>query len=364
MHFAYKVPRGSGLVNRVIDKLSLETAWFPAPWRHGKHIPWRSPIKAPHSITYNLLKGLQARDNVKLYDMYEERSCHLRSGDKFLGQPINSWEVDTYKHPNAYKVTARTFDTSKHIPDFDKTVIMPYTHDPSYNLATRDFIEAHGKNLIIISHKIWTDTWSQSPIRDYVDNLLRVNMCIHADDYPVVKTHFNPKGKRRFLYVGNTNYYKNTKQLEAIAAAFPGFEGGHIGSGTIAGWHKISEQRDLTPEFMSSIAKDYDIFLNTSSADASPTTILEQMCFGFTIACTPESAYDYDTFTTLHTTDTRFNCEMLQKLQRTDSEILLAQARKNREYAETYHNWNTFCKKVIDFVYDRPKNAHGMFLVD
>lgn len=364
IHFVYKIPRHGNKLGKLIDKYALTKKWFPVPWRYGKNIPWRKPIKAPHSITFQLLNALSKKDTVQLYDMYEEKICTLKKGDKFLAQPMNSWEVDTYKDPSVYKITSRTLDAFPNFPDADKTLIMPYTHDPDYNRATKDLIQKYGKNLIIISHKYWTDSWDKSPIKNYVDNLLRVNMCISAEEYPVVKKIFNPKGERRFFYIGNTNYYKNTRQLEEIAKAVPGFEGGHIGRGEIKGWKKISDGADLTPEFMSRVAEEYDIFLNTSSADASPTTILEQMCFGFPIACTPESSYEYDSFTMLHVSDTKHNVEVIYKLQNMDEDIFFEQAKKNRQLAIENHNWEDFCKKVIDFVYNRSENAHGLFLVD
>lgn len=363
IHFAYKIPRHGSLTGRVMDKLALTQPWFPALWRHGKNIPWSKPVKQPHSITYNLFNALQKKDKVLLYEMYENRACHIKPGDKFLGQPINSWEVNTYKDPSTYKVVGRTLDKYPDMAESNKTIIMPYTHDPSYNLATKDLIERHGKNLIIISHKNWTDTWDQSPIKDYVDNLLRVNMGVNASDYPMIKETFNPKGKRKFLYVGNTNYYKNTKQLEAIAKAMPEFEGCHIGGGYIEGWKNVGVA-NLTSEYMTTVAREYDIFLNTSSADASPATIVEHMCFGFPIACTPESSYKSDTISELHVTDTKYNCEILNALQYTDEEVLRKRAKINREHTIKYHNWDIFCERIIDFVYNRPKDAHGLFLVN
>lgn len=368
IHFVYRAPRYSSLLGKIFQKLAFTIGLpkgFPVLWRNGNHLPWRTPIRAPHSISYNLLQALKQKDQVKFYDLYEKTVCNLKSGDKFLGVPIQVFDSKEWDDPAIFKATARTLTAYKNRDDIEKIIILPYNSDPKYNQSTNGIIERYGKNLIIISGKIWSDTWDQSPIKPYVKNLLRVNMSIDADQYPVVKTSFNPKGKRRYLYVGHTGFYKNTAQLEALAAAIPNFEGGHIGGGTIKGWKKISDFADMTPEFMTEIAKDYDIFLNTSSADASPTTILEQMCFGLAVACTPESSYDYDSITRLHVTDTAFNIEALNKLQQTDESELLECAKKNREYAIKFHNWHDMCAKIIDFIYHQPKDTkEGLFLVD
>ena len=367
IHFVYRVPRHNTIIGKISEKIAFSLGTpkgFPLPWRYGTHIPWRTPVRAPNSISFHLLNAFKKHDAVRFYDLYEKTVCNLKPGDIFIGVPIQTFDGKEWDDPDLYRVTARTLDAYKNNDTVQKIIILPYNSDPKYNISTNGIIERYGKNLIIISGKIWTDTWSTSPIQPYVQNLLRVNMCIDAEQYPLVKHTFNPKGKRKYLYIGHTGFYKNTAQLEAIAAAIPGFEGGHIGGGTIKGWKKISDFADLNEQFMRQIASEYDIFINTSSADASPTTILESMCFGFAVACTPESSYTYDSITRLHVTDTLYNIEALRELQYTDESILLERAQKNRIYATTLHNWNTMSEKIIDYIYKKPKNKGQLFLVD
>jgi hypothetical protein len=367
IHFVYRAPRYSSFLGKLSEKLAFSIGLpkgIPALWRNGKYLPWRTPVRAPHSISFNLLKALGKLDTVKFYDLYEKTVCNMKSGDSLLCVPVQAYDGKQWNDPAVYRVTARTLEAYKDRTDIAKFVIMPYTHDPLYNRTTEELIRRHGKNLIIVSGKYWTDSWDRSPIKGYVENLLRVNMGIDASEYPVVKTRFNPKGKRRYLYVGHTGFYKNTAELERIAAAIPGFEGGHIGGGTIKGWTKLADFADLTPEFMAKIAKDYDIFLNTSTADASPTTILEQMCFGFAVACTPESSYDYESLTMLSTDDTALNVRALEELQQLDEEELLARAKRNRRYAIDFHNWDGICGKIAAFIASKPKPEDRLFLVD
>lgn len=361
VHFVYKSPRHGDFLGRMLDKISFDFPLFPPLWRNGNHIPWQIPKRHPASASYNLIKAFKKVGDLKFYDLWEKRACKINPGDKFIGLPIHVYDGRNWDDPSIRRVTTLTLEK---YPELDATIIMPYCHDERYNTSVRGIIERYGKNLVILSGKIWTDTWEQSPIRSYVKNLLRVNMGIDADEYPVVKKTFNLKGKRKYLYIGQTAWYKNTIQLEKIAEQTKNFQGGYISSGTIRGWKKIADWADLTPEFMSRLAEEYDIFLNTSTADPSPATILEQMCFGFAVACTPESSYQYDSITRLDTSDTAFNCSQLNKLQQMNEDELIERAKINRVTAIEYHNWDEISSRIVNFVCNKPKDADSLFLVD
>ncbi|MEK7464038.1 MAG: hypothetical protein AAB610_02895 [Patescibacteria group bacterium] len=355
IHLAYRAPRYSTIIGKIFEKIAFSKfglpKGFPTFWRNGNHLAWRKPTRAPHSISCHLIEAFKRKEGkIKFYDLYENTVCNLKSGDIFIGVPIQVFEEKAWGDSAIHRVTARTLEAYANRDDIKKVVIMPYTHDPRYNIATTELIKRYGKNLIIVSGEIWKRTWDLSPLKEYVKDLLQVEMAVDSADYPVVKKSFNAPGKRKYLYVGHTGHYKNIAQMEALAEALPDFQGGHIGLGTIKGWKKISDFADLTPEFMSKIAEEYDIFMNTSSADASVTTVLEQMCFGFAVACTPESGYAYDSIAALSINDTQKNVELLTSLQNEDEQSLLAKSRKNREYAIRFHNWDIFTEKIYDYL--------------
>ncbi|MES2060067.1 MAG: hypothetical protein V4438_03490 [Patescibacteria group bacterium] len=361
IHFVYKAPRHGSLIGRIFDKIGFTFSFIPPIWRNGNYIPWKTPKRHPASASFNIIKAFKEKGNdLKFYDLWEKAPAKMKSGDKFIGLPIQVYDGRLWNDPSIDCVTRQTLEKFR---SNDCTIILPYCHDARYNASTNGLIEKYGKNLVILSGKIWTDTWDQSPIKPYVKNLLRVNMGIDAGEYPALKKKFNPKGKRKFLYIGQTAWYKNTEELENIAASMPGFEGGYISTGEIKGWKKIASWADLTSEFMVTLAEEYDIFVNVSSADPSPATILEQMCFGFAIAATPESSYEYDSITKLRTQDTAFNIARLEELQNMDEEILLERARQNRRIAERDHDWEAITKKIVDFV-NMDKSGEGLFLVD
>ncbi len=351
LHFVYSVPRGT-LAHRAWNRISAATG-FPPPHRWGTDalISWKHPIRAPHSISYNLLHALKQCYHVRFYSMYERGRIALGPHDIFLGQPVPVGNF-TYGPRSATddpeSIVSKTIRTNPH--NKNKFLIMPFANDEGYiGWAKRVTAEADG--LVLIGGELWRRDFSATPLGDLrARPVVGVNMGIDERDYPLIKTHFNPAGKRRYLYIGHTGGYKNIAALEDMAATIPGFEGGHIGIGNIRGWKKLSDFTELSPAFMHHIADEYDIGISCSSADPQATTILEQMCFGFPIACTPETGYELPSIVQLSVTDAQLNREQLRILQTEPEEALHARARQNREYALRCHGWKDFTESVMSFV--------------
>lgn len=353
IHFAYTVPLPSSFFHRALNRVLRILHITPLHrFAHDLLIPWRKPIRAPHSISYHLLHAFRERGYpVRFYNMTEKVCAHLKQGDIFIGQPVpeGGFTASRPSTDDKFSIASQTIRTYPHGNTF---LIMPYTHDPLYVSWVRDLVRQPMKGLILVGGDIWQRNWgNQSPFsRLPIAPRTNVIMGIDTHDYPLVKKSFNPPGQRKYLYIGHTGWYKNTRQLEEIADAFPHFEGGHIGLGSIRGWKKIVDFADLTPEFMSRVAEEYDIFVNVSTADAQATTILEQMCFGFVVAATKESGYEHPSLIQLSTTDTAFNVKTLLSLQSVPESELLARARENRLVAEQKHSWNQFCNTVVNFM--------------
>lgn len=323
---------------------------MPPLYRSGNDlfIPWRQPIRAPHSITYHLLHEFKKFGKVKYYSLYEHRVIDLKPDDILIGLPSQDHGDMPWKKPDDASVMAQTM---KKYPDHKQAyIIMPYSNDPLFVGWANEFVMNHGKNLLLLSGKIWFNNWEDSPWKNFpIQQKVRVDMGIEPIDYPAVKKTFNSKGRRGFLYVGHTSWYKNTPQLAKIAAAMPEFRFGHVGLGTIPGWDQISDFADLNAEFMEKICKTYDCFVNVSW-DAQVTTVLEQMCFGLTVACTPESGYECPYLLPLDIHDTDHNTKILREFQQTDEQKLLEIGRLNRQYAIDHHSWKQFTDTVVQFI--------------
>ncbi len=354
IHFAFTRPLGANLARRAVDK-GVSLAGLPPLYRRGWDplISWQHPIRSVHAISYNLLHTFKNKGYpVRFYSLYEECVAKVGPDDIFIGLPVPRGGMGATRPDDdePCSVTSRTIREHPHNKNF---IIMPYSHDPTYAMWTKALVKQNaeqGGGAIFIGGKIWEDNWERSPYADITPlKKIHVAMGIDPNDYPRVKTHFNPKGKRRYIYIGHTSWYKNTEQLERIASAIPGFEGLHIGGGHVRGWENRSFA-SLTPEFMTGIAEAYDIFVNTSIGDPQATTILEQMCFGLVVACTPETGYAHPSLVMLSTSDTEKNVQILQGLQYADEEHLLRRADQNRATAIAEHSWEKFCSRVVTFM--------------
>jgi hypothetical protein len=352
IHFVYAVPPASSGVFKGINNLAFKTGLFPPLYRYGINslIQWPYPVHAPYSITFHLLQALKKKHRVRLYDLKEKSSCPVKKNELLLVHPFPELNSFPWKNPDYHMIGYKAI--ADH-PNGKAIVISPYNHDLNQvGWLTEIFKLKKDLKFIAICGSYWMKNWDQSPFYDILnkENILRVNMAIDAAAYPFTKRSFSPKNKRKFLYIGRTDYPKNTIALENIAAAYKGFEGGFIGNGNIKGWKKISDFSHLTPEFISQISGEYDFFLSTSEADAQATTVLEHMSMGFGIACTPESGYDYPTVIRLDKKDNLFNCSQIEKIQNMEEEMILEMTQKNRAIVEEEHSWSKFSKEVLDFI--------------
>lgn len=356
VHIAYTVPRGSTLLRRGLDK-GLRLAHLTPIYRTGREglIPWQHPVRAPHSITYNLIHAVRAHGlSVRLYSFYEHAVAAMRDGDIFIGQPLPQGGHGIFRSDldDLLSVTSRTI---REFPSSKNYIIMPYSHDPQYSVFWKDLLKQNalaGGGVILIGGEVWEREWkTQSPLADLgLIRKLHVRMAVDGSDYKVVKKKFNPVGKRRYLYIGHTAWYKNTVELERIAENMTGYEFVHIGAGDIRGWKKRADFASLTPAYAAQLAEEFDIFVNVSSGDPQATTVLEQMCFGIPVACTPQTGYEYPSILPLSTNDTRFNCNQLMKMQAADEEALFQRARQNRQVALEFHNWKKFTSEIMTFI--------------
>jgi glycosyltransferase involved in cell wall biosynthesis len=324
LHFVYATP------NTLVDKLTMRLVHRKLAHPEWDKLPWPEPLKAPLCITYQVARHFSGRYPVKVYDLRERLEIVPEPGDVLLG---HGW-------PDPKSLLWRAMAD----PRFSRRYLMaPYNHDPRQVEWVAPLVERCDK-FFAISGQFWIDSFDKSPLAPYRDKVVRLNMGLDTADYPVVKTSFNPPGKRGFFYVGRAGHEKGVDLLEQMAATVPGFRGGYISvGGEIKGWQRISEPTDLTPELMRQVASEYDVFLNMSRADAQVTTVLEAMSWGFPVACTRESGYSREpSLFYLSLDDAEGNARVLRRVQELESEQLAELARLNRRIVETDYNWQGF----------------------
>jgi glycosyltransferase involved in cell wall biosynthesis len=206
----------------------------------------------------------------------------------------------------------------------------------------------------------WYDTLENSAFASWKSKIVRLDMAVDATLFPRLKKRFNPPGQRGFLYIGSNRPEKGCDVLSRTMGHMPESRCGWIGGGAdIPGVHRLSSDRELTEDYMSGVAEDFDIFVNTSVSDANPTTILEAMAWGFPVACTPQSGYyKMPSLVPLSTSDVEGNARALQRLQYAEEAELRSLADANRRLIETTYTWERFCSTVWDHI--APYLQHGV----
>jgi glycosyltransferase involved in cell wall biosynthesis len=348
------VQTGKSLLSRAVNKFIMKTRIVPPLYRFGIDwlIPWQKPLRSPHGSSRNLLLHLKKFGKVRFYTLYEKGTIRLKPGDFFLGQPMPKGGFSMDTRPDADEpdsVTSATLRANKDT-NHNKCLIVPFASDKVLMSWAHDLAKNYADKIVLIGATNWAKDWKNTPFGD-IDpkRVLAIDNAVDSSEYPRVKFTFNPPEKRRFLYLGHTGWYKNTQMLEKIAEAMPGFDGAHIGQGEVKGWKNLGYQ-SFTPEFLKKMADEYDIFLTTSTADAQATTIMEFMCYGFPIACTPETGYVYPSVVRLDVKDTAANVKMLSWMKNLPEAELRKMADDNYKLVRERHSWEVYVNRVSKFM--------------
>ncbi len=294
------------------------------------------PLPAPYSITVNLYRYLRARTPTLLYDWREERVPDFGPGDVILGHP----------HPNPKTVMQRALYDPKQCSL--KALIFPMHHGiRALNEYALPLLERCDLAFGIMG-EFWYASLNRSFLEPWMDKIVRLDMAVDVSEYPWIKRSFNPPNRRGYIYIGTNLPEKGPEILSETVGGLEGFRKGWIGDGPeIPGIPRISAARSLDPPFMAGIAKEYDIFVNTSISDANPTTILESMAWGFPVACTPQSGYwRMPNIVELSIENIDENIETLRGLQYASENRLLEMSKLNRELVTAKYTWEQFCSRI------------------
>ncbi len=351
LHIVYAVPRvrkSFGLLNRVYRRVFNADLYSKYP----NFLNWEKPIRAPFSITHNIVNSFKDQYTIRLYSIHDSAVIKLGENDIFIG---HHWPDFTtkIKDKNSWTHFDSNQITNKIILNYpnDKRVFLlsPFNHDKDQMSWAIPLFEKTQNYIAICG-----DYWMNNLIKEFPVfqqcKFHQLNMALDVVQYPFLKVTFNEKRKRKYLYIGRVSEEKNTAMLELIAAKVNNFEGGYIGEGSIKGWKQIAEHASLTPEFVKNLTDEYDVFINTSTYDAQATSILEAMSWGFAIACTPQSGYQHDSIFELSTNDIVQNSKVLDQLQTADEKDLKRMQDVNRELLNSKYSWSTFQKQLINII--------------
>lgn len=347
------VPRG-GLIRRIIDRIILVTKVIPPLYRYGADwlIPWAKPCRSPHHASRMMLHHFKKFGKVRYYSLYEKGCIDLKPDDIFIGLPVPDGGFGFDSRPagdDRKSITSATLRKNRD-SNRNKVMIIPFANDHKLMDWSVDLAKNYADKIILIAGDIWTKDWKSTPYGDIDQSrVLRIDNAVDITDYLPIKHSFNPKGERKLLYIGHTGWYKNTAELERIAERMPGFKGTHYGQGIVKGWDNRG-YGDFSPKSLEKMAKEHDIFVTVSNADAQATTILENICFGFPIACTPETGYEYPSIVKLDKDDTLANIKALTAMNGMDESDLKRLVEESRSVVRRFHSFDMYLEKLTNFI--------------
>ncbi len=358
IHFVYSVPgyRRNTLFGRIVN--SIRTRLFLKGYsvnivgcrRPDEEILNKWPVQSPFENTKNTYKALSKVATTEIYHLTERKEINFSSNDIFIGHPYFPFTGDE-KGITEYTVYGKKRPkTLGLITPLHCNTVLETSHINKTYLDHVNKLVEKADILFGIMGEYWWNEWDNSPYAHWKSKMVRLDMAVDTNYYPIVKTKFNPRGIRKFLYIGNNNPNKGISFLEKLAGNTGKDNYGWIGSGSdIKGVNRIAHSANLKSEYMKEIASKYDFFISTSVADANPTTILESMAWGFPVVCTPQSGYyKTDYRFNIHPEDFNESVNTLNKLQLMPEDKLIAISKKARKVVETKYTWERFTSTVVD----------------
>jgi glycosyltransferase involved in cell wall biosynthesis len=301
--------------------------------------PHGNRISTPDAIGRELGRRLEKRYEVIYHDWFDRNIIQPEPGDVLLGHP----------HPDPHTV----FRRSLRLKGWRRRLMLsPFNHGDLRQVAFVDRFLADCDLYLAITGRYWFRTLQDSPCSHWQPKMVQLDLAIDRADYPPLKVSFGRSGKRRVLYIGHTDGYKNTPYLSEIAALVPHAEFVWIGSGSrpIRGFTPVGAI-DLGAQAGRDLVAQCDFLLTVGKADANPTTILEAMAWGLIPICTPTSGYvGTPSIPNVPLGDAASAAAIVRELLAAGDSDLLAMQSANWRLLDEHYTWDRFAAQVISAI--------------
>ena len=240
-------------------------------------------------------------------------------------------------------------------------MMLPFNHADLVQVAFADSFLHRCDLMLAVTGNAWFDTVESSPFSHWRPKMVHVDLAVDRDDFPRVKTKFNPPGQRRFVYIGHTLWYKNTGYLSEIAAAMPESRISWIGSSD-RGIRRLLPlgRQDFSTAAGRSVVAEHDFLLTVGSSDSNPTTILEAAAWGLVPVCTRESGYaGYRGIVNVPLDDPAGAVEVLRGLQQAPEDELEEMRAQNDRLLDEHFTWDRFATQVVEAIESDASPALG-----
>ena len=299
--------------------------------------PVGNRISTPDAIGRNLKLSIEKFYEVKTYNYAQLKTIHPGNADVLIGH----W------HPNPFTV----FRMSAHKKGWKRVLALaPFCPDPTgwHNAFGNKIIEKCDRYLAITGNA-WMKCLKDSPFQHWEPKIVHVDLAVDRADFPFIKKNFNPVGKRRFLYIGHTAWYKNISFLEKLAEEIPEIDFAWMGGTKSLKNINTLGIFDFSKQEAKNLIKKYDFLITVGSSDANPTTILEAMAWGLIPVCSVQSGYEgFSGIRNISIDDMEDAVATINKLQSVSEEQLKKWHQENLDCLDNHFNWERFCSQVLD----------------
>ena len=302
--------------------------------------PTGPQVRTPFAIGRRVAAALRDRGyDVVQWDWDDDRVIEPERGDVLVGHPhYIPWTV---------------FRRSARRPGWRRIVaVVPYSHGRVEQVAWLEWVLPQSDLFLAITGPYWFAQVRESDCAHWLPKMVHVDLAVDRSEFPRVKTRFNPPGKRRFLYIGSAEPYKNVPYLSRIARRCAPTEFAWIGGDrTLPGVRTLGFHDFGTDAGRAAVA-EYDFVISVGDSDANPTTLLEAAAWGLVPVCTPQSGYDRSEpgFVNVPLNDVEGAARVVDELQRCPEERLLGLRDANDRRLDAHYTWDRFCLQVIEAI--------------
>jgi glycosyltransferase involved in cell wall biosynthesis len=301
--------------------------------------PHGNRISTPDAIGRELGRRLETSYEVVYHDWFDRDVIHPEPGDVLLGHP----------HPDPRTVFRRS---ARQEGWRRRLMLSPFVHSDLRQVAFLGGILPDCDLYLAITGPYWYQAIQESQCSHWLPKMIHVDLAINRGDYPPLKTSFGAPGKRRVVYIGHTDRYKNTPYLSEIAARIPESDFAWMGRGgrDIRGFTPLGSI-DLGSQAGRDLAAQFDFMLTVGSADANPTTILEAMAWGLIPICTPTSGYAaIPSIPNVPVDDADAAAAIVRSLLSASEPDLLSMQSANWRLLDEHYTWDRFAAQVVEAI--------------
>ena len=202
---------------------------------------------------------------------------------------------------------------------------------------------------LAITGNSWMNRLKDSPFHHWEPKIVHLDLAVDRGNFPFIKENFNPTGKRRFLYIGHTAWFKNISFLEQLTQKFPNIDFAWIGGTQSLKNIKKLGKYDFSNQKAKNLIQEYDFLITVGSADANPTTVLEAMAWGLIPVCSVQSGYEgFSGIQNISIGLIEDAVATIEKLQSVSEVQLKKWQQENLDCLDSHFNWERFCSQVLD----------------